>query len=92
MSVYQWVLINYLGLSGVAIIYWFIQFLIEDIRMYRNPWMKSASKFGYNLKWKGVGWYLLATLLPIVNIFLLVFVIYARYKRFKDERKNPSRT
>lgn len=76
MSVWKYIGLVYLLASLGNTLYWFIGFVREDIQMYRDPIRRSLSKFGYNLKWKGFGWWILLLSLPGCNlVFVVIFII-----------------
>ncbi|BAW19247.1 hypothetical protein [Ralstonia phage RP31] len=87
MSIWKWVGLAYLGLSLVFTLYLLGVMISEDIRMYREPWRKNTSKFGYNLKWGGIGWWFLIATLPGFNLVLISIPILNRELfRFIKER------
>jgi hypothetical protein len=64
----------YLFLSGAITLFLFCWMAFEDIRMYRQPWRKGSSKFGYNLKWNGIGWLMLLGCMPVINIVVALYL------------------
>jgi hypothetical protein len=75
MTALKWTGIIYLILSAVLLLGTFGVLLFEDIRMYREPWRKTASKVGFNLRWNGLGWPMLLACLPILNLIVLYLFI-----------------
>jgi hypothetical protein len=75
MHIWKWIGLGYVVLSFVAVLIVFSQLLWEDYRLHRDRWRMANSKFGYNLKWKGIGWWLMVACLPGVNLIAVaVFV------------------
>jgi heme/copper-type cytochrome/quinol oxidase subunit 2 len=68
-------------------------FAYEDFRMYREPWRRQASKFGYNYK-SGMSWIMLAfAAIPFLNLasFSLYIFLWGKDKAeglFKEANKD----
>jgi len=70
-------LFTYCALSFIALLYFVVVFVWEDIDMrFFNNWKLSSSKFGYHYT-SSFSWLVLLAMIPFVNILtlLLLFVI-----------------
>jgi hypothetical protein len=83
---------GYLILSCFLTLGFFVILVKEDIRMYREPWERNQSKFGYMLipnpigVW-GLGWWMLAGTLPVINLFVAAFFLWCRASSRNDQRR-----
>lgn len=74
MDFWKSILALYLGVSFILAVFMFIRLLSEDIRMVRHPYLKNNAKFGYNLAWGGIGWWMLLMCFPCINILVGLYV------------------
>jgi hypothetical protein len=91
MSALKSVGVIYLILSCVCLIGTFFVLLFEDIRLYRESRRKTMSKFGYNLRWNGLGWIMLLGCLPGLNLIILIYFFLPNWigtftDSFRDRR------
>jgi hypothetical protein len=71
----------YIGVCTALALITIVRFAYEDIRMYKQPWRRASSKFGYNYK-NGISYALLMfTAFPGLNLItglLLLWIIIQR--------------
>jgi hypothetical protein len=70
MQVWKWIGLGYLAISFLATALVFVSLLREDRRHHMNRWRTGNCKSGYNLKWGGIGWWLLMACLPGINLII----------------------
>lgn len=80
----------YLGLCiGIGLI-WIAICGYEDVRMYREPWRRNASKFGYNYKC-GLSWTMLFVFsCPVVNLVIIGAVTLSKLREMLEKENANS--